>query len=161
MYPTIPECPHSSTDGTSYQGAHGSTKASTWFKEELHKAAFPRKLFGKAPWRRKESGDSLSSVSSSVREVLRGYTPPATPFLELTASRMLSKELNGSFRDANRVSSSPFICSIPWWRTYFERIWCSYSQNRANTSQRRLYESKPRRYAKILRTVARADSSPR
>ena len=45
-----------------------------------------RRLFGKAPWHkqdRKGSGDSSStkksSAASSVLEILRGHTPPASP----------------------------------------------------------------------------------
>ena len=38
-----------------------------------------RKLFGKTPWARNESLDSSLTVTSSVRDVLRGKTPPVTP----------------------------------------------------------------------------------
>ncbi|KAH6610559.1 hypothetical protein Trco_000579 [Trichoderma cornu-damae] len=55
------------------------SKTGTWFKDELHTSKIGRKLFGKAPWHRKESGDSFTSVSSSIRAVLKGKTPPATP----------------------------------------------------------------------------------
>lgn len=55
------------------------SKTGTWFKDELHTSKIGRKLFGKAPWHRKESGESFSSVSSSIRAVLKGKTPPATP----------------------------------------------------------------------------------
>ncbi|KAF7539999.1 hypothetical protein G7Z17_g12288 [Cylindrodendrum hubeiense] len=56
--------------------------AAPWFKDESGTSKLKRKLFGKAPWHRKESGDSFSSIASSVREVLRGDTPPSTPILD-------------------------------------------------------------------------------
>jgi hypothetical protein len=38
-----------------------------------------RKLFGRSPWHRKTSRDSETSVSSSIRDMLRGPTPRGTP----------------------------------------------------------------------------------
>ncbi|KAI0132065.1 hypothetical protein BJ170DRAFT_592046 [Xylariales sp. AK1849] len=38
-----------------------------------------RKLFGLSPWHRKPSNESDHSVSSSIRDVLRGETPHSTP----------------------------------------------------------------------------------
>ncbi|KKO99290.1 hypothetical protein THAR02_08606 [Trichoderma harzianum] len=55
------------------------SKTGTWFKDEFHTSKIGRKLFGRAPWHRKESGDSITSVSSSIRAVLKGKTPPASP----------------------------------------------------------------------------------
>ncbi|PNP53824.1 hypothetical protein THARTR1_05948 [Trichoderma harzianum] len=55
------------------------SKTGTWFKDEFHTSRIGRKLFGRAPWHRKESGDSFTSVSSSIRAVLKGKTPPASP----------------------------------------------------------------------------------
>ena len=46
-----------------------------------------RRVFGKAPWHRKESGETLSSVSSSVRELIRADTPPCSPASNLTPQR--------------------------------------------------------------------------
>ena len=51
----------------------------TWLRDERGKFKITRKVFGKAPWHRKESGDSVSSVSGSIREVLQGGTSLATP----------------------------------------------------------------------------------
>ena len=71
---------HSAIDGARrFLAAPSITKTGTWFKDELSNKRFTRKLFGKAPWHRKMSADSMSSVSSSVLEVLRSATPPGTP----------------------------------------------------------------------------------
>ncbi|KAF7559902.1 hypothetical protein G7046_g4235 [Stylonectria norvegica] len=84
--PSIPE--HDSAASTSdltrsYLNVHATTNR---LKEELGKAKLTRKLFGKAPWHRKMSGGSFSSVTSSVREALRSGTPPVTPLAEYTAN---------------------------------------------------------------------------
>ncbi|WDK11573.1 hypothetical protein CGRA01v4_02852 [Colletotrichum graminicola] len=57
------------------------TKALSWFtnKEEQPGSKHGTGWFGKAPWHRKDSDETVSSVPSSVREVLAGKTPPATP----------------------------------------------------------------------------------
>ncbi|KAK1597330.1 uncharacterized protein LY79DRAFT_541304 [Colletotrichum navitas] len=57
------------------------TKALSWFtnKEEQLGSKHGTGWFGKAPWHRKDSDETVSSVPSSVREVLAGKTPPATP----------------------------------------------------------------------------------
>lgn len=62
-----------------FLAAQNISRSGTWFKDELHTSKIGRKLFGRAPWHRKESGDSITSVSSSIRAVLKGRTPPATP----------------------------------------------------------------------------------
>uniref|UniRef100_A0A8H7NN38 Uncharacterized protein n=1 Tax=Bionectria ochroleuca TaxID=29856 RepID=A0A8H7NN38_BIOOC len=63
-----------------------NSKSASWFKDEHGTSKFSKKIFfGKAPWHRKESGDSCSSVASSVREILRGSTPPGTPVSGYTA----------------------------------------------------------------------------
>jgi parafibromin len=41
--------------------------------------ARPRRMFGLAPWHRKNSNESMLSVSSSVHQLLMGRTPAATP----------------------------------------------------------------------------------
>ncbi|CAM1511636.1 Fc.00g091490.m01.CDS01 [Cosmosporella sp. VM-42] len=85
--PPIPEyeCSHSTNDGTpSYREVQSTIKTSTWLTNEMNKVSFPRKLFGKAPWHRKHSGDSYSSVASSIREAVRGETPPMSPATEYT-----------------------------------------------------------------------------
>lgn len=51
----------------------GTSNSSNGFKHR------PRKLFGLAPWQRKMSKESNTSVSSSVREIIRGHTPNASP----------------------------------------------------------------------------------
>ncbi|KAK1998678.1 hypothetical protein LX36DRAFT_656320 [Colletotrichum falcatum] len=57
------------------------TKALSWFihKEEQTGSKHGTDWFGKAPWHRKDSDETVSSVTSSVREVLARKTPPATP----------------------------------------------------------------------------------
>lgn len=42
----------------------------------------PRRRLGLAPWHRRNSHESVLSVSSSVYRLLRGRTPAATPVLE-------------------------------------------------------------------------------
>lgn len=66
------------------QVAPGLGKTGTWLREELGSSKITRKLFGKAPWHRKMSVETVSSVSSSVRDVLRGDTPPGTPIPDYT-----------------------------------------------------------------------------
>jgi hypothetical protein len=106
-------------DGTrKFLAAQNISKTGTWFKDELHTSKIGRKLFGKAPWHRKESGDSFTSVSSSIRAVLKGKTPPATPanhglsYTSMQTQFLVKKEyfyrliheLPGSYNSSN----SPF-----------------------------------------------------
>ncbi|KAM6533809.1 hypothetical protein FALCPG4_006760 [Fusarium falciforme] len=67
------ERPHSTTmDGAgNYHSVHQVTKSGTWFKDDPGKVTLRRKLFSKAPWSRKESSDSYSSMASSMREILK------------------------------------------------------------------------------------------
>ncbi|KAF4970780.1 hypothetical protein FSARC_2250 [Fusarium sarcochroum] len=74
-------------DGTgNYSSIHQITKTGNWQKDSVRKSKIRRKLFGRAPWVRKESGDSYTSVTSSVREILKGETPPSSPFSSYTSS---------------------------------------------------------------------------
>lgn len=58
-------------------------KSGSWFRDEHGRPkTLARKVFGKPPWYRRESGDMTSSVSSSIHELLRGRTPPPTPVKE-------------------------------------------------------------------------------
>ncbi|KAH8879192.1 hypothetical protein GQ53DRAFT_849761 [Thozetella sp. PMI_491] len=71
-----------------------------------------RKLFGKAPWHRKSSVDSGRSASSSVRDILKGRTPPVTPDLEPTKTHdTVSKKLFATSEfpggEASRVLTPP------------------------------------------------------
>jgi hypothetical protein len=59
-------------------------KAGSLLREDHSGSKITRKIFGKAPWHRKGSGDSLSSVASSVRELLKSGTPPASPISDRT-----------------------------------------------------------------------------
>lgn len=54
-------------------------KTMSWLKDESGNTSFVKKWFGKAPWHRRESFESASSVTSSIREMLAGKTPPGTP----------------------------------------------------------------------------------
>ncbi|OTA00965.1 hypothetical protein A9Z42_0012690 [Trichoderma parareesei] len=92
-----------------FLAAQSISRTGTWFKDEHHTLKIGRKLFGKAPWHRKESNDSINSVSSSVRAVLKGQTPPASPanqWLRYTNSYNTS---NTTFPggEAVRVSTPP------------------------------------------------------
>lgn len=68
---------------------HSVGKTGVWLKDELGPSRITRKLFGKAPWHRKESAESYNSVSSSIRDVLKGRTPPATPVSTATVTCMI------------------------------------------------------------------------
>uniref|UniRef100_A0A0B7JPD7 Uncharacterized protein n=1 Tax=Bionectria ochroleuca TaxID=29856 RepID=A0A0B7JPD7_BIOOC len=105
-----------------------NSKSASWFKDEHGTSKFSKKIFfGKAPWHRKESGDSCSSVASSVREILRGSTPPGTPVSGYTA-HYSTHSVNNQFPggEAQRIPTPPldedtadgkprgfFTCSIP------------------------------------------------
>ncbi|KAI5463821.1 hypothetical protein BGZ63DRAFT_442527, partial [Mariannaea sp. PMI_226] len=78
----------------------------TWLQEELTKTRLKRKLFGKAPWHRKESRETLSSVTSSVRDVLRGSTPPSSPITDLSPPSALLHIFN-HYAEAVRVKTPP------------------------------------------------------
>ncbi|KAF5243057.1 hypothetical protein FANTH_8384 [Fusarium anthophilum] len=43
----------------------------SWLKDDAAKPKLRRRLFGRSPWARKESAGSFSSVTSSVREILK------------------------------------------------------------------------------------------
>ncbi|EEU40776.1 uncharacterized protein NECHADRAFT_25867, partial [Fusarium vanettenii 77-13-4] len=85
--PPIPEHerpPSATMDGAgNYHSIHQVTKSGTWFKDDLGKVKLRRKFFSKAPWSRKESNDSYSSMASSMRETLQGKAPPTLPSLAI------------------------------------------------------------------------------
>ncbi|KAL6832874.1 hypothetical protein V8C40DRAFT_284493 [Trichoderma camerunense] len=85
------------------------SKTGTWFKDEFHTSKIGRKLFGRAPWHRKESGDSFTSVSSSIRAVLKGRTPPASPATLGLSHTSLYNLSHSTFPggEAIRVSTPP------------------------------------------------------
>ena len=78
-----------SCDSMDISESSSSHKFGTWLKDENGNFSITRKLFGKAPWRRKESESSWSSVASSVRQVLQGPTPPVTPMAIDSSQSML------------------------------------------------------------------------
>lgn len=108
LCPSIPECDTTNDRVESRHLFAHLTKAGPWFKDESGTSKIKRKLFGKAPWHRKESGDSFSTVASSVREVLRGETPPSTPMSDL-AFTFGGKYANTQFPggEAVRVKTPP------------------------------------------------------
>ncbi|KAM3445388.1 hypothetical protein NHJ13734_000515 [Beauveria thailandica] len=69
-----------------YEAVPGLGKTGTWLREEFGSAKKATKIFGRAPWNRKDSTATFSSVSSSIREVLRGETPPASPLMSFTTT---------------------------------------------------------------------------
>ncbi|EGX96211.1 RNA polymerase II accessory factor, Cdc73 [Cordyceps militaris CM01] len=88
----------------------GLGKTGTWLREEFGSGKRTKKIFGRAPWNRKDSTATFSSVSSSIREVLRGYTPPASPHLAANnAAYFNNKWMTNTFPggEAMRVSTPP------------------------------------------------------
>ncbi|KAJ2966641.1 hypothetical protein NQ176_g10052 [Zarea fungicola] len=88
----------------------GFRKTGTWLRDELDNAKLRRKkIFGRAPWNRKDSTATFTSVSSSLRDVLRGDTPPASPLMPCSTAydnhRWMSNTFPGG--EAVRVSTPP------------------------------------------------------
>ncbi|RKL40893.1 hypothetical protein BFJ70_g5318 [Fusarium oxysporum] len=74
MCSAIPQHVHqcATMDGTgNYSSVLQITKTGSWLKDDVGKPKLRRRLFGRAPWARKEPADSFSSVSSSMREILK------------------------------------------------------------------------------------------
>ncbi|KAH7238383.1 hypothetical protein BKA59DRAFT_245472 [Fusarium tricinctum] len=110
--PSIPEQVHhcSTTDGTrNYSSMHQITKTGAWSNDDTSKLRLRRKLFGRAPWVRKESGDSFSSVTSSVREILKGETPP--PSLSSSTLSLHVDCVDNQFPggEARRIKTPPLV----------------------------------------------------
>jgi hypothetical protein len=83
MIPEDDDAVHLTIDGANNcVCAQSINKPGICSKDDTGGFKITRKLFGKAPWHRKESVDSFSSVSSSIREILSGHTPPVTPISE-------------------------------------------------------------------------------
>ncbi|KJZ77949.1 hypothetical protein HIM_02586 [Hirsutella minnesotensis 3608] len=98
-WPSEPECGH-----------HQAKRLQAAQKDEHAKLRVTRKLLSKAPWRRKGSAGTFSSVGSSIREVLRGQTPPATPRSEYIEDSKCSIKSIPRFiicQEAVRVSTPP------------------------------------------------------
>ncbi|KAJ3491875.1 hypothetical protein NLG97_g5512 [Lecanicillium saksenae] len=87
----------------------GLGKTGTWLREEFGNGKRAKKIFGRAPWNRKDSTATFSSVSSSLREVLRGDTPPASPLMAYNAAYLNHKWMTNTFPggEAVRVSTPP------------------------------------------------------
>ncbi|EGU85678.1 hypothetical protein FOXB_03824 [Fusarium oxysporum f. sp. conglutinans Fo5176] len=84
MCSAIPQHVHqcATMDGTgNYSSVLQITKTGSWLKDDVGKPKLRRRLFGRAPWVRKESADSFSSVSSSMREILKACTISEKPRL--------------------------------------------------------------------------------
>ncbi|KAL0944400.1 uncharacterized protein CTRU02_202287 [Colletotrichum truncatum] len=85
-------------------------KSLSWVMSNEAKTSpkFGARWFGKAPWYRKDSGDTIDSVSSSIREVLAGRTPPVTPNPEDFFSRQLEYSTSPyPAGEATRVRTPP------------------------------------------------------
>ncbi|OTB08188.1 hypothetical protein M426DRAFT_317290 [Hypoxylon sp. CI-4A] len=63
------------------------------------------KLFGKSPWHRKASAGSEASASSSVRDVLRGRTPVASPVSDIEPVNSFCVQFPGG--EAKRIKTPP------------------------------------------------------
>ncbi|OAQ98467.1 hypothetical protein LLEC1_02951 [Akanthomyces lecanii] len=87
----------------------GLGKTGTWLREEFGNGKKTMKIFGRAPWSRKDSSASFGSVSSSIRDVLRGDTPPASPLLADNAAYVNHIWMSNTFPggEAVRVSTPP------------------------------------------------------
>ncbi|KAI3544497.1 hypothetical protein CSPX01_05622 [Colletotrichum filicis] len=86
------------------------SKTLTWFtnKEDQRSTATGTSWFGKAPWHRKDSNDTISSATSSVRDFLAGKTPPVTPDPEGFLSRQQDSTLTPyPAGEATRVRTPP------------------------------------------------------
>ncbi|KAK1720894.1 hypothetical protein BDP67DRAFT_77976 [Colletotrichum lupini] len=86
------------------------SKTLTWFtnKEDQRSTATGTSWFGKAPWHRKDSYDTISSATSSVRDFLAGKTPPVTPDPEGFLSRQQDSTLTPyPAGEATRVRTPP------------------------------------------------------
>ncbi|KAI1095793.1 hypothetical protein F5B19DRAFT_267691 [Rostrohypoxylon terebratum] len=85
-------------------------------KPNKGRSNWSRKLFGKSPWHREASGGSgASSVSSSVRGVLRGRTPVTSPVSDIEGARKGSQDTDRLNRfsvqfpggEATRIKTPP------------------------------------------------------
>ncbi|KAF4450895.1 hypothetical protein F53441_6034 [Fusarium austroafricanum] len=83
------------------------TKTGSWLKDDVGKPKLRQKLFGKAPWVRKESGDSFSSVTSSVREILKGETPPPSEGSSYTSLHVNCVNSPYPGGEARRIKTPP------------------------------------------------------
>ncbi|KAH8202555.1 hypothetical protein TruAng_003266 [Truncatella angustata] len=82
-----------------------------------------RKLFGLAPWQRRFSKESVESVSSSIREMIRGHTPnssPASDFLTIKSCRPDDRDEMYPGNEARRIRTPPL-------RTPFREAGVAYS----------------------------------
>ncbi|KAF5708359.1 hypothetical protein FMUND_10630 [Fusarium mundagurra] len=110
MCSAIPQHVHqcAAIDGTgNYSSTLQITKTGSWSKDDVAKPKLRRRLFGRAPWARKESADSFSSVTSSVREILKGETPPPSAASSYTSLHVNC--VNGQFPggEARRIKTPP------------------------------------------------------
>ncbi|KAH8173374.1 RNA polymerase II accessory factor, Cdc73 [Sarocladium implicatum] len=78
------------------------SRTGTWYSDAQGTERIKRKLFGKAPWHRKDSSQSYNTISSSLRDVLRGQTPSGTPHGSL---RSVNSQFPGG--EAVRISTPP------------------------------------------------------
>ncbi|KAH0420758.1 hypothetical protein CcaCcLH18_13829 [Colletotrichum camelliae] len=79
--PGVPPNPHQVSAALKKIGSSSSLMSLNWgfTKDAPNSSKSGQRWFGKSPWHRRDSNDTLSSVASSVREVLAGRTPATTP----------------------------------------------------------------------------------
>ncbi|KAF9772041.1 hypothetical protein IL306_010304 [Fusarium sp. DS 682] len=110
MCSPIPEHVHhcSTMDGTgNYARMVQITKTGSWLKDDVGKTKLRRRFFGRAPWARKESADSFSSVTSSVREILKGETPPPSVVSSYTSLHVSCVNSQFPGGEARRIKTPP------------------------------------------------------
>ncbi|KAG8358298.1 hypothetical protein FVEN_g4250 [Fusarium venenatum] len=109
-YSAMPEHEHhcSTIDGTrNYTSMHQITKTGSWFKDDVSRTKLRRRFFGRPPWGRKESADSYSSVTSSVREILKGETSPPSLGSSSTSLRVNCVDSPYPGGEARRIKTPP------------------------------------------------------
>ncbi|CAI0651071.1 unnamed protein product [Colletotrichum noveboracense] len=79
--PSAPPHPHQISAALKKVGSSSGLKSLNWgfTKDAPNSSKSGQRWFGKSPWHRRDSNDTISSVTSSVREVLAGRTPATTP----------------------------------------------------------------------------------
>ncbi|RGP80843.1 hypothetical protein FLONG3_991 [Fusarium longipes] len=86
---------------------HPATPERSWFKDDVSRTKLRRRFFGRPPWARKESADSYSSVTSSVREILKGETPPPSLGSSSVSLRVNCVDSTYPGGEARRIKTPP------------------------------------------------------
>lgn len=102
-------------------------RISSLLREESSKSpgkSRQRKIFGKSPWHRKNSMGSDVSASSSIRDIIMGETPLATPSAERPSSADWSNQYPGGVSAPMSACTPALSCSEGnrlTWRTGSEK----------------------------------------